>query len=668
MSLLEWVTPSGSVGNVVEGSSFSFFFTFDMVPFGNLILTSGSLPEGLTFDPINASIIGTVGLVNETTVYPFTLRLQNELGVRDRSFSITVSNVTPTWITPEEIVQDNGQNFRPKMLIEKQLEIFNPKNNSEDVFKLIGGNLPEEFTLRQDGKLVGFIPKAGSYFFTVSVAGITKTFHLTVINDGENRPPFWSTINGFIGDANSGTEFLFNFKGADADLDTLTFSLHPDDTLPIGLNFTSSSIVGNISPNEIGNKFFRMIISDGKESVTRTFFIRANLGNKTDVDFGISVSPFLTEDGNNVLVQDEVSYFKISAFQQIGSWIRHELFSGSLPVGMSLDITNGNIMGFSVETGTYSFTIRSFNDLGLETYQNFSVHIKPRLDYHPNKVCAIVTGYERQNLNNLYISDRIPYDMIYRAGDRNFGTTLSNEVLIHKYVNATKETVSGILQNRIGSEAIPIKFKHVPVQNSSGQVICECVLLVFKDSARTGLETFVSNSNTIQITSLDLLREKMTDSLAAPLVSFANWQSEYYMPIIETDTFQIPNHDMYTGKVVYFVNQDVPSPFLNSTIYYAIVIDKNHIRLSNSKAEALSGNYIQFNVNEVSRRGSLHTPHTAIPFVYCNTGFGERVAASLNVLSLSNIKLFFKHFVYGPTSQSNQEDLELIWFEQQRII
>jgi hypothetical protein len=664
MSSLEWITPSGSLGTVVEGSSFSAFLTFDMVPFGNLILSSGSLPEGLVFDPINASISGTVGLVDETTIYSFTLRLQNELGIKDRSFTITVTNINPSWITSNEIIQDNGQPYRPKMLIDKQLEIFNPKKETKDIFELLSGNLPEDFTVRKDGRLVGFIPSSGSYFFTVKVVGIVRTFFLNIINDGQNRPPFWSTIEGYIGDANFGTEFLFNFKGADADSNPISFSLHPDDSLPSGLVFTGSSIVGNISPEEIGNKFFRVIISDGNESIAREFYIKANLGDLNNINFDIAVSPHLSQDGNNALVQDEPSYLKVNAFQQFGAWLRYELATGSLPTGMTLDVTNGNIKGMSIAIGIYNFTIRVFNNLGIETHQNFRIQINQRPDYFPNKVCAIVTGYERQKLNELYISDRIPYDMIYRAGDRNFGTTLSNEILIHKYVSATKNDIYGILENRIGSEAIPIKFKHVPVQNSLGQEICECVLLVFKDSARSGVERPTDN---VQITSLDLLREKLTDLLASSPASFANWQSEYYMPIIESDIFHIPNHDMYNGKVVYMINQDVPSPFLNNNLYYAIVVDNNNIRLANSKAEALSGNYVQFNVNEVSRRGILHTPHTAIPFVYCNTGFGERVANSLNNLSLSDVKLFFKHFIYGPTSPTNQEELELVWFEQQRI-
>jgi hypothetical protein len=663
---LEWITPSGSLGTVLEGSQFSFFLAFDMVPFGNVILNSGNLPEGLTFNPFDASILGTVGFVDETTTYSFSIRLQNDEGILDRGFSITVSNITPSWITPEEIVQDNGQNYRPKMLIDKQIEISNPSNIDEK-YELIAGNLPEELTLRSDGKLVGFIPNIGSYSFTVKVANIFKTFHLNVINDGENRPPFWSTITGLIGVANSGTDFSFNFKGADVDLNNLTFSLHPDDVLPDGLILDESTLIGNISPNEIGNKFFRMIISDGTENVVRQFYIKANLGNLDDINFGIAVSPFLSTDGNNILVQDEPSYFKISSSQEFGEWIRYELFSGSLPTGMSLDTTNGDIIGITTDIGTYNFVIKAYNDIGSETFQNFSIIVNSRSEYYPNKVCSIVSGYERQKLNDLYISNRIPYEMIYRAGDKNFGTTLTNEILIHKYVNSTKNEIYNILENRIGSVALPVKFKHVPVQNSRGQVICECVALVFSDSAKNGLETFVANNSTIRITSLDLLREKLSEVLSEPLNAFSNWQSEYYTPVIENDSFTVTNHDMYTGKVVYFVNQDVPSPFLNNTIYYAIVVDKDNIRLANSKGEALTGNYIQFNVNEVSRNGVLHSPHTAIPFVYCNTGFGERVANSLNNLSLDGAKLYFKHFVYGPTSPESQEDLELVWFEEQRI-
>lgn len=666
MSLLEWSTPSGSIGTATEGSNFSFFFAFNMVPYGNLILTSGELPSGLTFNALDASISGIVGTVDTTTVYPFTLRLQNELGVNDRSFSITAVNQTPSWITPEEIVQDNGQNYRTKMLIDKQLEILNP-SNVDLKFELIAGNLPEELSLLEDGRLVGFTSSAGSYFFTAKVAGITKTFHLTLLNDSQNRPPFWSTITGYIGNADSGTDFSFNFKGADGDLNAVSFELHPDDSLPNGLTFTGSSIVGNIAPSEVGNKFFRIIISDGVEDITRLFYVKANLGDLNEISFDIAISPLLSFNSSNILIQDEPSYLKVTAFQQFGDWLRYQVFSGLLPSGMTLNISTGEIEGSSIVVGTYNFVIRAYNNLGIESFQNFTIVINTRQEYNSNKMCAIVTGYDRLKLNDLYNSSIIPYDMIYRAGDKNFGTTLSNEVLIHKYVNGTKTQIYNVLENRIGSEAIPIKFKNVPVQNSFGQKICECVILVFEDSARYGVESVTYNSSVVEIASLDLIREKLSEMSLAPFVSFANWQSEIYTPVIENDIFNIPNHDFYTGKIVYFKNQNVPSPFLNNTIYYAIVVDKDNIRIANSKTEASNGNYIRFNINEVSRNGILHTQHTAIPFVYCNSGFGDRVSNALNSLSLADIKLYFKHFVYGPTTPESQEDLELVWFEEQRI-
>ena len=662
MSSIEWFTPSGSIGTVSEGTLFSFFFSYTMLPLGNIFIVSGNLPTGLTFNANDSSIIGTVGFVEQTTTFTFTVRLQNDLEVRDRSFSITVTNTVPSWITPETIVQDNSQSYRTNMLIDKKLQISNPSNLVEK-YEIIAGNLPEGLSLREDGRLVGFVSTAGSYFFTAKVVGIEKTFFITIVNDAENRPPFWSTIDGYIGDAISGT--IFNFDLSGFDVDPITFSIHPSDNLPDGLILNGTNISGNISPNEIGNKFFRINIDDGIESVTRTFYIRANLGTVQDVVEDIIISPFLSEDGNSTLLQDEPSYLKIQVFSTFGLWTRHELSSGSLPSGFVLDISSGEIQGSSIDIGTYDFEVKSYNNLGFETYTNFSITVAQRQEYFPNKICSIVTGPDRVNLNLLYNNDRIPYDMIYRAGDKNFGTTLTNEILIHKYVSATKTEVYDILENRIGSEATAIKFKNVPVQNSLGQIICECVLLVFKDYK--GLETVVYNGNTIETTSLDLLREKLSDLLSAPLESFVNWQSEYYTPNIQNDIINVPNHDMYTGKIVYFRNQNIPSPFLNNTVYYAIVVDDNNIRLANSKQEALSGNFIRFNVNEVPRSGILHTPHNAIPFVYCKTGFGERVSNSLNNAPMTDIKLYFKHFVYGPTTPNNQEDLELVWFEAQRI-
>jgi hypothetical protein len=666
MAILDWTTETGSIGAVNEGSLFSFFFSFDMVPFGNVILVSGNLPDGLVFNPLDASIVGTVGFVDQTTTYFFTLRLQNENGIKDRSFSLTVNNLNATWITGEEIVQSDGNNYRTEMVVDVQLEIFNP-STTVPKFEIIAGNLPDNISLREDGRLVGFTSNNfGSYFFTAKVLNISKTFHITILNDNQNRKPFWSTIDGYIGNATSGTEFNFDFTGADGNNSILTFSLHPDDTLPNGLFLVGSTIVGNVSPDQIGNKFFRMIISDGISDVTRSFYIKTNIGID-DISFDIVISPFLSDDGNFTLIQDEPSYLKVTAFQQIQGWLRYEIISGSLPIGMNIDITNGNIVGSTIDTGTYNFVVRCYNDFGAESTQNFTMIINFRTEYSPNKVTTIIMGHDRVLLNDLYISNKIPYDSIYRAGDDNFGTTLTNELLIHKYVNATKNQIETLLDGRLGSEAIPIKFKHVPVQNSLGQVICECVILVFLDKSRTGLETFVSNNVTIQITSLDKFREKLSDILISPLASFVNWQSEYYFPNIQTDSFEVKNHDMYTGKLVNFVNQNIPSPFLNNNVYYTVVVDENTIRLAISKEDALRNEYIRFNVNEIARPGILHTPHTAIPFVYCKTGFGENVANSLNTLSLADIKLYFKHFVYGPTSTKNQEDLELIWFEDQRI-
>jgi hypothetical protein len=166
MAILDWTTETGSIGAVNEGSLFSFFFSFDMVPFGNVILVSGNLPDGLVFNPLDASIVGTVGFVDQTTTYFFTLRLQNENGIKDRSFSLTVNNLNATWITGEEIVQSDGNNYRTEMVVDVQLEIFNP-STTVPKFEIIAGNLPDNISLREDGRLVGFTSNNfGSYFFT----------------------------------------------------------------------------------------------------------------------------------------------------------------------------------------------------------------------------------------------------------------------------------------------------------------------------------------------------------------------------------------------------------------------------------------------------------------------------------------------------------------------
>ena len=180
------------------------------------------------------------------------------------------------------------------------------------------------------------------------------------------------------------------------------------------------------------------------------------------------------------------------------------------------------------------------------------------------------------------------------------------------------------------------------------------------------MPSFTVPQGTFKLASIDIVRDEIQNNLEAPKESFAKWQTDYYNTDIETSTFVSENHDLYTGKSVYFVNQNIPSPFLNDTLYYSIVLSDNTFRLANSLQEALAGQYVRFNVNDSDRPGVYNTAHNAIPICYVTRGEGfgiaQRLANKYNS-TFDSVNLYFKHVVFGPTETKNQEDLQMMFFD-----
>jgi hypothetical protein len=99
-----------------------------------------------------------------------------------------------------------------------------------------------------------------------------------------------------------------------------------------------------------------------------------------------------------------------------------------------------------------------------------------------------------------------------------------------------------------------------------GSAISSAVL----DAVRNGFFN-ATISNTTTMTS--------TTSLSAVVASFDSSSS----------TFQIPNHNFNSGDAVYLSSTgELSGPLKTDTLYYAIYVDRNHIRLAVSRADALA--------------------------------------------------------------------------------
>lgn len=99
-----WVTASGSLGSVFEGTSASFTVSATDPDTGAITysVVSGSLPTGLSLNSSTGAITGTAPSVASDTAYSFTIRATDAAtNYADRAFSITVlNNVAPSWVTP----------------------------------------------------------------------------------------------------------------------------------------------------------------------------------------------------------------------------------------------------------------------------------------------------------------------------------------------------------------------------------------------------------------------------------------------------------------------------------------------------------------------------------------------------------------------------------------
>lgn len=101
-----WITGSGYFGSFEEGTEFSELFNASDPNGGALeySVIGGTLPPGLSLNITTGELFGTIGAVEDTTNFNFTLRVMDETNLTaDRQFEIQVQNVKSDvfWDTPE---------------------------------------------------------------------------------------------------------------------------------------------------------------------------------------------------------------------------------------------------------------------------------------------------------------------------------------------------------------------------------------------------------------------------------------------------------------------------------------------------------------------------------------------------------------------------------------
>jgi hypothetical protein len=208
MALPKWITPAGQLGIVPELDYYEFPLDAYDASGGTLVysLVSGRLPLGLQIVPTGRiqGIPVSEPIGDQNNTYRFTVRVRNSIsgGLSDRTFSITIANISPPIISNPEKDSDLGV-YLDGTEVTLQLEAIENLPGATLIWSLVGGELPPGLSISPEGLIFGYIeaipdPAPGTdpgwdqspwnlLGWDFPVKAINKNFRFTVqVTDGLN--------------------------------------------------------------------------------------------------------------------------------------------------------------------------------------------------------------------------------------------------------------------------------------------------------------------------------------------------------------------------------------------------------------------------------------------------------------------------------------------------
>ncbi|MCH3942698.1 MAG: RICIN domain-containing protein [Atopobiaceae bacterium] len=157
------ITTGADLGTATLGVAYSKMFAFAGVPdTGTWSVASGSVPDGLAFDPATAKLSGTPTKVG---TYAFELKVDNGTGSTTKRFTLKVA--AKTTITTKDI--EPG-------LVDSAYSQQLDATGENVTWSVADGDLPDGITLAADGTLSGTPTEAGSFVFAVTATSATTGY------------------------------------------------------------------------------------------------------------------------------------------------------------------------------------------------------------------------------------------------------------------------------------------------------------------------------------------------------------------------------------------------------------------------------------------------------------------------------------------------------------
>lgn len=320
-------------------------------------VSSGTLPTGLTFDPISGTLSGvptTAGTFSFSIIATDTA--QNSA---QRSYTVSIFNevaLSPATLPNGAVGSVYSQTFSAS------------GGTGSFSFTVTGGALPTGLTLNSStGVLSGTPATAGTFNFSVTATdsgqnSATLSYALTILNAISLTPA--SLMNGTIGANYSQAIAAAGGTGS------FTFAV-TGGSLPAGLSLDANSGVLSGTPTSAGASTFTVTATDtAQNSASRSYTVT--------VLSAVTLSPPVLPNGTVGAPYSQT----FSASGGTGSFT-FSISSGTLPPGLNLNAGTGVLSGTPSAIGTSTFTVTATDSTQNSASRSYSVSVFAAITLSP---------------------------------------------------------------------------------------------------------------------------------------------------------------------------------------------------------------------------------------------------------------------------------------------
>lgn len=303
-------------------------------------IVAGTLPTGLTLNSTTGTISGTPTVDG---AYDFTVRATNSIGYDDQQYTGTIVGSAPTIQTANLNSLSQGSAFAQTPVV---------VGSSPITWAVQAGSLPAGISLDTGtGELSGTPSASGAYDFTLRATNSYGYDDHQYTGIVASATPVITTTS--IGDFYRAIAFSGGVSATGAT--PITFSVVAG-TLPTGLSLDPSSGALSGTPTTAG---------------AYDFTVRAENAYGTDdqqfTGTVIESLPVIAETSLNVIKTAVVFSQTLTATGYVP--ITWSVTAGTLPTGITLNPSTGELSGTPTGSGPYDFTVTATNTVGTDTQQ-----------------------------------------------------------------------------------------------------------------------------------------------------------------------------------------------------------------------------------------------------------------------------------------------------------